>query len=999
MLLGLSLYPAFGDTITVGKEAGYNFSQIQAALDFASDGDEIVVYPGTYFENIQIKGNNIILRSNDSISPPILQGVVIDGNQNGSVVTFSGSETSGCTLSGFVIMNGDAFVGGGIMGNGTGANIRGNFIIQNTAYYGGGIFGCLGVIENNVIAENSASMNGGGISTCLGTIRNNTIWNNSAEIGGGLEDCHCPIVNCIIWGNTATADPQISGSESPAYCCIQNGNTSLLGILTTDPKLKDPDNWDFHIPIDSPCVDAGCNVPDLNMDMDEELRPYMTLYWDDRGDGSCFDIGADELIQDYIGNTLYVPSQYATIQEAINAASHGDEIIVSPGNYIESIHFLSKNIFLRSTDPRHPENYIINGKNYWGPVVRFGTGVSSWCTISGFLITGGTVGVFGGLWPTGRRTATIMNNMIIYNNSSIYPSSGAMAGGIQYCDGLISDNLIANNKGKTGGGLYECNGIIMNNIIRENILYPSYLTMEWGGYDWAYGKGGGLDDCNGIIQNNLIYYNYAPVGEGGGGLFGCDGIIRNNTVIMNFSGSGLDGIRECKGEIYNCIIWDSIDNKGSVNYCCLKNARNDGIGNVYDDPRFVNYDYADVHLKPSSPCINAGRFVEDLSIDYDRNPRPYPPLNSKKEGDGSGFDIGMYEFIDAAQPYSDLPWAKIYTPEEVQGEFAVIEFDLFDRTSEPASLYVQFSLDGGASWDWASIACDADVCLNNLSTSPFGTRHSISWWASNDTGSNLYDQVKIRFFVYNSKGTGPAAISGNFTVDNVLKKPFAEVYAPDHHASAYMPIYFKLFDCTGEATTIYAVYSKDCGETWNWLTYAPGENPTQNLAASEEGVIHSLVWNAAADLGDTPCDTVKIGVYPVNTKGCSGLFSSPCFPMINPQAPWVAIYTPENTIGNAVTVYYSLFDFESVPTSIYAQFSIDDGETWDWCYEAQGGDGMVDLPASPVGILHSYKWDARGNLGCGDFSKVRVAIFPYNDQHGIGGGFWRSGAFTLETCK
>ncbi|MEW6104647.1 MAG: hypothetical protein AB1630_12690 [bacterium] len=32
---------------------------------------------------------------------------------------------------------------------------------------------------------------------------------------------------------------------------------------------------------------------------------------------------------------LYVPSQYSTIQSAINAASNGDTIYVSPGTYQE----------------------------------------------------------------------------------------------------------------------------------------------------------------------------------------------------------------------------------------------------------------------------------------------------------------------------------------------------------------------------------------------------------------------------------------------------------------------------------------------------------------------------------------------------------------------------------------------------------------------------------------------------------------------------------------
>jgi hypothetical protein len=38
------------------------------------------------------------------------------------------------------------------------------------------------------------------------------------------------------------------------------------------------------------------------------------------------------------GNTLHVPSQYLTIQQAVNAANSGDEILIAPGNYADATH-------------------------------------------------------------------------------------------------------------------------------------------------------------------------------------------------------------------------------------------------------------------------------------------------------------------------------------------------------------------------------------------------------------------------------------------------------------------------------------------------------------------------------------------------------------------------------------------------------------------------------------------------------------------------------------
>ena len=42
--------------------------------------------------------------------------------------------------------------------------------------------------------------------------------------------------------------------------------------------------------------------------------------------------------------TILVPTDYFTIQEAINASSDGDSIAVAPGTYFENIDFLGKNI-------------------------------------------------------------------------------------------------------------------------------------------------------------------------------------------------------------------------------------------------------------------------------------------------------------------------------------------------------------------------------------------------------------------------------------------------------------------------------------------------------------------------------------------------------------------------------------------------------------------------------------------------------------------------------
>ncbi|MBN2019571.1 MAG: hypothetical protein JW749_05035 [Sedimentisphaerales bacterium] len=332
----LVVSPCLARIITVDDDGPADFSNIQAAINDANNGDEIIVGIGTYNENINFNGKNINSHSTKPMNPFVVANTVIEGlTLGGSVVSFSGAESNTCVLSGFTITGGSGTetpdhsysYGGGIYGNGTLATIQFNVISENMALslfygagFGGGIYNCDGIIQGNIISNNTASRDlesfenagggglfgcdgiiqnniisynkifgkveladiGGGLGNCNGTIRNNTIFHNSAGSGGGLSNCTGTIINCIIWQNTANQGAQLYSSSTPSYSCIQNWPGGGTGNISADPYFagdyhlgSQAGRWDPDAKVwvqdanTSPCIDAG----DPNSDWTKELWP------------------------------------------------------------------------------------------------------------------------------------------------------------------------------------------------------------------------------------------------------------------------------------------------------------------------------------------------------------------------------------------------------------------------------------------------------------------------------------------------------------------------------------------------------------------------------------------------------------------------------------------------------------------------------------------------------------------------------------------------------
>ena len=125
---------------------------------------------------------------------------------------------------------------------------------------------------------------------------------------------------------------------------------------------------------------------------------------------------------------IQVPSQFATIQAAIDASQNGDTIVVQPGTYTENIDYNGKAIVFTSTNPLDltiVASTIIDG-NMSGSVVTFDSEETPNSILTGFTIRNGNGKLLvdgkrygGGIYIGLQSIPTVRHNKIINNTADI----------------------------------------------------------------------------------------------------------------------------------------------------------------------------------------------------------------------------------------------------------------------------------------------------------------------------------------------------------------------------------------------------------------------------------------------------------------------------------------------------------------------------------------------------------------------------------------------------
>ncbi len=299
---------------------------------------------------------------------------------------------------------------------------------------------------------------------------------------------------------------------------------------------------------------------------------------------------------------LQVPSEFPTIQAALDAAVPGDTIVVADGVYTgfgnRDLSFGGKAITLRSANG--PTNTILDLQGTQeDPHRGFDfDGETAAAVLDGFTITNGST-------PNGA----ILDE---FNGAGILIRSGSPT---------IKNCVITNNWAGCWGGAICCSWSGQGSPTIINCTISDNFCDDDGGAIFSL-------DSNPTIINSLIVNNEARVVGGAISDFGAGTVtIINSTITGNIAPTGA-GIFGSTVNMTNSIVWGNHGNQeisgaATVTYSDIRGGF-PGEGNLNVLPGFVDAANGDYHLLADSPLIDAAdpAFVPDAGqVDADGDPR------------------------------------------------------------------------------------------------------------------------------------------------------------------------------------------------------------------------------------------------------------------------------------------------------------------------------------------------------------------------------------------
>jgi len=656
-------------TIEVKQDGSGDYTQIQEAVEASTDGQTVLVWPGTYFENVNLSGKDITLASLALTTgeEAYRDSTIINGNQTGSCIRViaTGGIATIAQVYGFTLTGGSGTAdgswlnGGGLFLSHSTVEVSHCIITDNIAApgMGGGIYVYYTEvnIKNCVIRNNYSTKGGGGVIGVMYsnlTLNNNIVNNNhNHEVGGGIcigymATVYFDTINrCSIYNNFANRG-----------CDIYQGHLEPPLVVVVDTfSVINPDSYFI-----STTDDYGYEGNDISFEaLHSKITPYDgDLYVDPvLGDNNNLGISPEEPLQSaaWAYSKIAVDSLERNTIHLANGiysdSSNNEKFPLNVRPYINMVGQTS-------------QGTIFDGM-YKSQLLRGNNEVSNYSFSNLYMIRGSQadyVNIF--------RSDHIFVRLYIQHDNITFDSvtfdGGVSLAGWPAVSVTMDDNLKISNctfkniKGErvlhVADGLFEDTARIWNcRFINNQPDYDNPLYVTGGGVHLDRNRAVAL------VTNCLFEYNATDAF-----LSNNSQVWMSNCTFVNNTSSGTSipvWVRGSKFHMYNSILYDNNMPNFWVNYtethyselfinhslieggeesitvisgCSLEY---DTATNIDADPIFTGLGENPYQIDYGSPCIDAGTldlpsFLKLPEFDLAGNPRVV----------GSAIDMGAYEW-------------------------------------------------------------------------------------------------------------------------------------------------------------------------------------------------------------------------------------------------------------------------------------------------------------------------------------------------------------------
>jgi len=655
-------------TWEIKQDGTGNFTTIQEGIDASVNSDTVLVYPGTYYENIIYNGKNIMVASLELTTgdEAYIDSTIIDGQRLDSCVRIMDQETD-AYIQGITLTNGQ-----GHQSQYSGCNRGGGILIDYQSTFN---------ITNCMIKRNYA-ISGGGIyvrsNSNINISGTSIIYNYASTTAGGLmvDDSQCVFDadnRCNIYDNFGASGIDI-------YICsceYLDVIVDTFSILTPTRYFANhivtnlhPNTYTFDI--------FNYSLEQVNHDL------YVSMLGDDNNSG----LSADEPMK----------TINHAIRKIVSDSLNPKTIHLESGIYSENLNnqffAIGGKSFIKIIG-EDAETTIIDGELNYHPLLLIGPGAKK-CFIKNLTFQNNTYYLFTLFFS--NRDEVYLENLIIQNNvgtehgivllnnlskaelKNVKILSNSATDIVEIlalpdCDSIsVIDCVIKNNY--AGGTFSLCGGLqatSTGDILIENTVFSGneLIATDWtsasalalGGFASTSGK---FTISNCLFENNQCYGTADKTV-----LLDCydDIEINNSTFVDNSSTYTLSLIRNHIG-FHNNILRNNCNyeivladntpwgytSEIDISHCNIQggqnaiyNQNNANIinwleGNIDEDPLFLLSGDDPYQLTLGSPCIDTGTpdttglFIPPWDLLY--NQRVW-------DGDGNGvsvIDMGCYEF-------------------------------------------------------------------------------------------------------------------------------------------------------------------------------------------------------------------------------------------------------------------------------------------------------------------------------------------------------------------